>query len=103
MRYQINTKYRIKERLELLTHEEYKVALEEIPKALKISPRTFLRYMYTRVDDDYSMPADHLARLARFFKCQIEEMLNYDPQPITAKETNGRGRNGLVKKLRLVK
>jgi hypothetical protein len=103
MKRQIDTKYRIKERLELLTHEEYTSALKSLPKALNISPRTFLRYLYTRIDDDYSMPADHLARLAKFFNCRIEDMLDYDPPPLSFKEIRKKDKSILVKKFRLVK
>jgi hypothetical protein len=43
----IELKYRIKERMELLTHGEYQFVIKTLPAALNISSRTFFRYMYT--------------------------------------------------------
>lgn len=103
MRAQIEFKYRIKERLDLLTHEDFKTAIRVLPKALNISQRTFYRYVYTRIHDKYSMPVDHLARLARFFNCRIEDMLNFDPPPLIVKEVKHKGKTELAKKFKLVK
>jgi hypothetical protein len=86
VRPQIGYKYRIKEKLELLTYEEYKLVMKAFPRALKISQRTFHRYMYTRIHEKYSMPVDHLAQLARFFNCRMEDLLNYDPPPLTSRK-----------------
>ena len=103
MRPRIEYKYRIKEKMDLLTHQEYQAAIKSIPIALKISQRTFCRYMYTRVHEKYSMPVDHLARLAIFFNCRIEDMLNYEPPPLTLKAVSKIGKNDLAKKFKLVK
>ena len=99
----IELKYKIKERLELLTYEEYKTAIKTLPKALKVSSRTFFRYMYTRVSENYNMPVDHLARLAKFFNCQIEDMLNYEPPPLSSKRIIIRDKTDLLQKFKLVK
>jgi len=99
----IELKFKIKERLELLTYEEYKAAIKKLPKALKVSPRTFFRYMYTRVNENYSMPVDHLARLAKFFNCQIEGMLNYEPTPLSTKGIKVKDKSDLLQKFKLVK
>jgi DNA-binding Xre family transcriptional regulator len=96
-------KYGLKQRLDSLTHQEYKSAIRNIPKALQISQRTFYRYLNTRIDDNYSMPADHLARLARFLGCRIEDLLNYDPPPLSIHEPNLRNNHELAKKFKLVK
>ena len=96
-------KYRLKERLDSLTHQEYQSVIKSVPKALQISQRTFYRYLYTRIDDSYSMPVDHLARLARFLGCQIEDLLNYNPQPLCIKETKHKNNHELAKKFKLVK
>ena len=103
MKVQVELKYRIKERLDLLTHAEFKSIINVIPKALNISQRTFYRYMYTRINDKYSMPVDHLARLARFFNCRIEDMLNYEPPPLTVKKIGKAGKTELAIKFKLVK
>ena len=96
-------KYKIKERLELLSYAEYKVALKTLPGALNISSRTFLRYMYTRVYDNYSMPVDHLARLSKFFNCQIEGMLNYEPSPLSPKGIKVKNKTDILQKFKLVR
>lgn len=102
MRSKIDLKYKIKERLELLTHEEYKLAIKILPTALKISSRTFFRYMYTRVNENYSMPVDDLARLARFFNCRIEDLLNYEPAPLSTKRLKIKDNSDLLQKFKLV-
>ena len=99
----IEFKYQLKERLDLLPHQEYKSAVKNIPRALEISQRTFYRYMYTHIDDSYSMPVDDLARLAKFLGCQIEDLLNYDPPPLCIKETKHRNNHELANKFKLVK
>jgi hypothetical protein len=99
----IGYKYRLKEWLDSLSHQEYKSVTKNAPKALQISPRTFYRYINTRIDDSYSMPVDHLARLARFFGCRIEELLNYDPPPLCFKELKYTENQDIAKKLKLVK
>jgi hypothetical protein len=103
MRTYIEYKYKIKEKLDLLAYQEYKSVLRVMPKALEIHERTFLRYIYTRVNDKYSMPVDHLARLARFFNCRIEDMLNYEPKPLTIKDMAEQKKINVVKKFNLVK
>jgi len=96
-------KYKIKEKLESLTHTEYKTYIKSLPKALRISSRTFLRYLYTRIDDLYSMPADHMAQLARFFNCKIEDLLNYEPPPLTGKKMKAQKNTDLIQKFKFVK
>jgi hypothetical protein len=61
VRQKIELKYKIKEKLELLPYQEYKVAIKTLPMALNISSRTFFRYIYTRLNDNYSIPVDHVA------------------------------------------
>ena len=103
MRPKIELKYKIKERLELLSHEEYKVAIKTLPVALKVSSRTFFRYMYTRVQEDYNMPVDHLARLAKFFSCKIEDLLNYEPTPLSFRGIKVKDSKDLLQKFKLVR
>lgn len=96
-------KYKIKEKLDLLSHTEYRSAIYVLPKALKIHQRTFFRYLYTKVNENYSMPVDHLARLARFFNCKIEDLLNFEPQPLTLKEMRQDKKMDVAKRFNLVK
>ncbi|MCX6262556.1 MAG: helix-turn-helix domain-containing protein [Bacteroidia bacterium] len=103
VRPKIELKYKIKERLELLSHEEYKVAIKTLPVALKVSSRTFFRYMYTRVQEDYNMPVDHLARLAKFFSCKIEDLLNYEPTPLSFRGIKVKDSKDLLQKFKLVR
>ena len=103
MRSKLEYKYRIKDMMESLTHQEYQSAIKAIPIALNISQRTFLRYTYTRLNDKYSMPVDHLARLAKFFNCRIEDLLNYEPLPLTMKKIVNPTKVELAQKFKLVK
>lgn len=103
MRAYIEYKYKIKEKLDLLSYQEYKAVLHIMPKALMIHQRTFLRYIYTRINDNYSMPVDHVARLARFFNCKIEDMLNFEPQPLTLKVVKEKNKFEVAKRFNLVK
>lgn len=96
-------KYNIKEKLDMLSHTEYRSAIYVLPKALKIHQRTFFRYLYTKVNDNYSMPVDHLARLARFFNCKIEDLLNFEPLPLTLKEMRQEKKLEVAKRFNLVK
>lgn len=98
-------KYTIKEKLNKLTRDEYRAALKDLPRALNISQRTFYRYINTRITESYSIPSDDLARLARFFNCRIENLLNYEPSPISGKEIkiNNITETDLLRKFKLVK
>jgi|WetSurMetagenome_2_1015567.scaffolds.fasta_scaffold03202_2 hypothetical protein len=96
-------KYKIKEKLDKLSHKEYKSAINIIPKALKVHQRTFFRYMYTTVNEEYSMPVDHLARLAKFFNCKIDELLNFEPKPLTFKEMKNQDKQDVAIRFNLVK
>ena len=86
-----------------MTHVEYKAVIKILPAALKISSRTFFRYRYTRMNENYIMLVDDLARLSRFFNCRIEEMLNYEPPPLSAKRIKVKDKTDLVQKFKLVK
>jgi hypothetical protein len=80
-------KYSIKDALESLSVKEYKVALKKIPECLGISQRTFERYLDVKATDTYSIPSDHLAALAIFFNCSMEELVNIDPRTIDIKSS----------------
>ena len=82
MKYYIDLKYRLKDKLHQLPYNDYYYAVKGLPGALKISESTFRRYLNTKIDEKYSMPADHMAILAKFLKCRMEDLLNYNPPPI---------------------
>jgi len=96
-------KYTLKEKLNMLTREEYRAALKDLPRALNITQRTFYRYMNTKISESYSIPSDDLARLARFFNCRIEEMLNFEPPPLSSKIIKLNNKTDLLRKFKLVK
>jgi hypothetical protein len=96
-------KYRIKEKLEQFTYTDYVLAKKQLPKALGVNPRTFERYLYTKHTSCYEMPANHLAALARFFTCTMEELLNYEPKQISLRSLNKTLKSDLAKSLGLIK
>jgi hypothetical protein len=98
----VELKYRVREKLYNLPHDQYILVKKALPKALKIIQSTFRKYIYTRIYETYSMPADHLASLAKFFKCRMEDMLNHDPPPIKIKHVS-LDKIGLIRKFKLTK
>lgn len=99
----IQNKYCLKAKMNSLTREEYKIAIRTLPVALNITQRTFYRYLNTSILEEYSMPVDDLARLARFFNCRIEDLLNYEPAPLSTKRLKIKGNSDLLQKFKLVK
>ncbi len=81
--------------------KEYILVMKALPRALKISQSTFRKYMYTRIHETYSMPADHLASLAKFFKYRMEGISNYDPPPLIKHVSLDK--YDLIRKLKLTK
>lgn len=71
-------KYRIKEKLEELPYSELISAKKNLPKILGISFGSFKRYIYYKNGNPATIPADHLAILARFFNCKTDDMFNYE-------------------------
>jgi hypothetical protein len=49
------------------------------------------------------MPGDNMAKLARFFNCRIEDMLNYEPPLLSSKEIKVKDKTDLLQKFKLVK
>lgn len=96
-------KYKILEKLEQLNFKEYEIAFQELPRILKISPRTFQRYLKTRIYEDYSIPGDSLVKLSQFFNCTIEDLLNYSPAPLRVKGIRKHGKIDIKKRFQLVK
>ena len=70
-------KYNIKDRLENLPINEYRELMYQIPKALKKSKRTFLRYTTITMDDPADIPALDLDIIAFFLGCNAQDLKNY--------------------------
>lgn len=96
-------KYKIQEKLESLSYKDYGIAIQELPKVLQISRRTFQRYLKTRVYESYSIRSDDLVKLSKFFNCKIEDLLNYDPPPFKVKGIRQHRKIDVRKKFKLVK
>ncbi len=96
-------KYKIQEKLESLSYKDYGIAIQELPKVLQISRRTFQRYLKTRVYESYSIRSDDLVKLSKFFNCKIEDLLNYDPPPLKLKGIRKHKNIDIKKRFQLVK
>ena len=103
MQHNIQYKYCLRARMNSLTREEYGQAIKTLPRALNITQRTFYRYMNTKISENYSMPVNDLARLAKFFNCPIEEMLNYEPPLLSTTKSKVKNKTNLLRKFKLVK
>lgn len=96
-------KYKIKEKFDLLPYGEHMMAKRMLPKVLKINIRTLEKYMYTKINDSYEMPAGHLAVLASFFNCAMEDMFYSLPKQYTLMLLGPSNKNELAKNLNLTK
>lgn len=99
----VQYKYRIKQKLNELPHKDYESAINALPKALKISSGTFHKYMNVRIYEGYSISADHLARLAKFFDCTMENLLNYTAPDLKLRGMKKHTKITVMKKFKLVK
>ncbi|MEI6765626.1 MAG: hypothetical protein WCM76_08290 [Bacteroidota bacterium] len=96
-------KYKIKEKIDFFPHGEYVLAKRILPKLLGINPRTFEKYIYTKATEHYEMPAGHLAVLANFFNCLMEEMYNYPPKTRGIRDVSKMHTQDLASELGLIK
>lgn len=96
-------KYKIKENLENLSFADYLSAKKTLPRLLNINKRTFEKYIYLRLIDSYDIPAKHIAMLAYYFRCKMEDMLNYSPSQIMFKEMRRNPHEELAARLGLTK
>lgn len=69
-------KYAILEKLNQLPHQEFQIAKNKLPIALKVSKRTFQRWMYLEYGDTLEVPCDKMAAIAKFLGVTIETMHN---------------------------
>jgi hypothetical protein len=96
-------KYKIKKNLEKFSYVDYTEAKRALPRLLNINKRTFEKYLYVRLDDRYDIPAGHLAMLAYYFRCKMEEMINYSPARMLDKEMRRDPQAELAARLGLTK
>lgn len=76
-------KYTIWRRWQNLTRAEQAIAKKKLPKLIGVAPRTlFERWMYYRIDDNKTIPADALYQLATFFGCDIKGMWTTPPESL---------------------
>ena len=69
-------KYNILSKLEGLSVKKSKIAKRVLPKALKISKRTFELYLYIKIGDKNNVSPDKLQILASYFNCTVDDLLN---------------------------
>lgn len=79
-------KFSIQEKLNQLPRLESELADRTLYKALGISRSTWFNYKSAKSTDKYDLPLIHAIKLAGFFNCKIEELLNMDVEPITERE-----------------
>ena len=103
MRKNFDLKYKIKQKLDELPHKDYESAVKALPQALKISSATFHKYMNVRIYEGYSISSDHLARLAKFFDCTMENLLNYTTPDLKLRGMKKQGKIDIQRKFQLVK
>lgn len=70
-------KYAIHQLMEKLSYKEYRIAKNKLPIALKVSKRTFERWMYLELGDKTEVPSDKMAMLAKYFNVKMEDMFNF--------------------------
>lgn len=70
-------KYAIHQLMEKLSYKEYRIAKNKLPIALKVSKRTFERWMYLQIGDKTEIPSDKMAMIAKYFKVSMEDMFNF--------------------------
>ena len=69
-------KYRILEYLNKLPHQEYKLAKKVLPRALKVSHKTFNDWLYIKADHGRMIPAESLIQLADYFNKHPNDFRN---------------------------
>ncbi len=74
-----------------------------IAKSTEDKPAILLQVYVFVCDESYSMPADYLARLAKFFNSSIEDLLINKPSPLAGKSIMNRSKHDLANKLIMIK
>lgn len=71
-------KFSIEEKLDKLPHVERNEALKKLPAVLDVSRMTFYKYRYIKKNDNQDIPGMKLIMLAKYFNCNVEELINVD-------------------------
>lgn len=75
-------KYRLWRLFENLTVAQRKKAKQVLPVALNTSWRTIEKWLYIRIDDNKTIPADKLYQLSTFFKTNVNLMWTKAPESL---------------------
>lgn len=71
-------KFSIEEKLDSLPHIERNEAMNKLPAVLDVSRMTFYKYRYIKKNDNQDIPGTKLVLLAKYFNCNVEELINVD-------------------------
>lgn len=77
------TKYRIKKMLNELPAIDRDIAMKNLPAHLGITRQTFSKILNVKADSAYEPAAITLIKIALFFNCTTEYLLENVPEPIT--------------------
>jgi hypothetical protein len=80
---QKSTKFCIKEKLNLLPKKESLLYGRTLYKKLGISRSTWSNYLNAKPEDEYDLPLTNAIKLAKFFNCPVEELINISISGIT--------------------
>ncbi|MEO9257933.1 MAG: hypothetical protein ABI207_06100 [Crocinitomicaceae bacterium] len=69
-------KYRIHYLLRQLSLSDYQITWIFFPEALNIAKWTWKSWIYIKKDDKREIPQDSLLKIATFFECSIDELMN---------------------------
>ena len=76
-------KFSIREKLNWLPKEESLLSGRTLYKELGISRSTWFNYLNAKPGDGYDLPLINAIKLARFFNCPVEELVNISIPTIT--------------------
>lgn len=75
-------KYTIWRKMQNLTIAQRKLAKLLLPKRLGVRLRTFETWMYYKIGEEKTVPADSLYQLSTFFGCSVHEMWTETPESL---------------------
>lgn len=69
-------KYRILELLHKVSHQRYRLLMQQIPKELCVSVNTWKTWIYIDQDDSRKIPKYQLKRIAGYLNITADQLLN---------------------------
>lgn len=75
-------KFSIKEKLNNLPKSDYEIVMRNIYKQLGISRTTWSHYLNAEENSQYDIPLIHAIRIANFFGCKADELVNIEIQEL---------------------